>query len=60
VGEGMKESVGTAAKATAAFASASANIEMISQGASEISIVFGVMENRVGDAVRSLYKTFFA
>jgi len=56
----MKESVGTAAKATAAFASASANIEMISQGASEISIVFGVMENRVGDAVRSLYKTFFA
>ncbi len=59
VGEGMKESVGTAAKATAAFASASANIEMISQGASEISIVFGVMENRVGDAVRSLYKTFF-
>ncbi|HOC94173.1 MAG TPA: aspartate kinase [bacterium] len=60
VGEGMKESVGTAAKATAAFASASANIEMISQGASEISIVFGVMESRVGDAVRSLYKTFFA
>ncbi|HOO55209.1 MAG TPA: aspartate kinase [bacterium] len=56
VGEGMNESVGIAAKATAAISNAKVNIEMISQGASEISIVYGVNKLKVERAVRSLYK----
>jgi len=55
VGEGMKESIGIAARATRAIADAGVNIEMISQGASEINIVFGVEENGVKPAVVSLY-----
>ncbi len=56
VGEGMKRSVGIAARSTAAFAQAGVNIEMISQGASEISIVFGVKKKDAERAVRSIYK----
>jgi aspartate kinase len=56
VGEGMKESVGLAARATRAIADAKVNIEMISQGASEINIVFGVDEKSAAPAVNSLYK----
>lgn len=59
VGEGMRFHVGVAARATRALADAGTNIEMINQGASEISMMFGV---KVGDrtaAVRSLYAEFF-
>jgi len=42
VGEGMSQTVGIAARATAAFARVGVNIEMINQGVSEISIMFGV------------------
>lgn len=56
VGEGMKASVGIAANATEAISAAGVNIEMITQGASEISIVFGVKDKGAKDAVRSLYK----
>ncbi|MFC1474604.1 aspartate kinase [bacterium] len=55
VGLGMKESIGTAARATRAFSKAGVNIEMISQGASEISIFFAVREKDVNAAVTSLY-----
>lgn len=44
VGEGMRYAVGIAAKACAALADAGVNIEMINQGSSEISIMFGVKE----------------
>ncbi|MCG3055938.1 ACT domain-containing protein, partial [Escherichia coli] len=42
VGEGMNSSVGIAAKATEAFAKAGVNLEMINQGSSEVSMMFGV------------------
>lgn len=60
VGEGMKESVGMAARATRAIADAGVNIEMITQGASEISIVFGVDEKGAASAVKYLYKNLVA
>ena len=44
VGEGMRYAVGVAARACAALANAGVNIEMINQGSSEISIMFGVKE----------------
>ena len=44
VGEGMRYAVGTAARACAALANSGVNIEMINQGSSEISIMFGVKE----------------
>ncbi len=60
VGEGMQYAVGMASRATTALARAKVNIEMINQGASEISIMFGVRSpNRVA-AVRALYQEFFS
>jgi len=60
VGEGMHYTVGMAAKATQAFAGAGVNIEMMNQGSSEISMMFGVKSEDCGKAVRSLYKAFFS
>ena len=60
VGEGMHYSVGIAAKATAALAAAKVNIEMINQGSSEISMMFGVKTEDSDQAIRSLYGAFFA
>jgi aspartate kinase len=59
VGEGMRNSVGTAARATAALAKAKVSIEMINQGSSEISIMFGVKSADRTRAVEALYKAFF-
>lgn len=59
VGEGMERSVGIAAKATAAFARANVNIEMINQGSSEVSMMFGVKADVVEKAVRALYEVYF-
>lgn len=60
VGEGMRYTVGLAAKATHALADAGVNIEMLNQGASEISIMFGVKEADRKKAVRALFHAFFA
>lgn len=54
VGEGMRYAVGVAAKACAALADAGVNIEMINQGSSEISIMFGVKEVDRKHAVQAL------
>jgi len=54
VGEGMRYAVGLAAKACAALADAGVNIEMINQGSSEISIMFGVKEVDRKHAVQAL------
>jgi aspartate kinase len=54
VGEGMRYAVGVAAKACAALADAGVNIEMINQGSSEISIMFGVKEIDRKHAVQAL------
>lgn len=55
VGEGMKNSIGTAAKATRALADANINLEMINQGSSEISMMFGVRAHEEKKAVIALY-----
>jgi aspartate kinase len=55
----MRYTVGLAAKATRALADAGVNIEMINQGSSEISVMFGVKSVDRKKAVSSLYKAFF-
>jgi aspartate kinase len=59
VGEGMNYAVGMAARATCALGDAGVNIEMINQGASEISMMFAVKELDREKAVRALGKAFF-
>jgi len=59
VGECMRRVVGIAARATAAFARAGVNIEMINQGSSEVSMMFGVKVADMARAVRALYDEFF-
>ncbi|MFA9455729.1 aspartate kinase [Halalkalibacter sp. AB-rgal2] len=59
VGEGMHNTVGVSARATAALARASVNIEMINQGSSEVSLVLGVHAEDTDRAVRELYQEFF-
>jgi aspartate kinase len=59
VGEGMYYSVGVSAKVTRALADAAVNIEMINQGSSEISIMFGVKADQRIKAVQSIHKAFF-
>jgi aspartate kinase len=54
VGEGMRYAVGLAAKACTALAEAGVNIEMMNQGSSEISIMFGVKETDRKTAVEAL------
>lgn len=54
VGEGMRYAVGMAAKACSALSFAGINIEMMNQGSSEISIMFGVKEADRKAAVEAL------
>ena len=60
VDEGMHKAVGVAREATKALASAGVNIEMMNQGASEISMMFGVKETEQKQAVVALHQAFFA
>ncbi|OIK10928.1 aspartate kinase [Bacillus sp. MUM 116] len=60
VGEGMRRNVGTMARASKALAKAEINIEMINQGSSEVSMMFGVKEVEEKRAVQALYDEFFA
>jgi len=59
VGEGMRHTVGLAARATRALADAKLNIEMMNQGASEISMMFGIKDRQTKKAVKALYEEFF-
>ena len=59
VGEGMRHAIGVASRATVALSSAAVNIEMINQGASEVSMMFGIESEAMKDAVQSLYAEFF-
>lgn len=59
VGEGMSKTVGMAHRVTKALADAFVNIEMINQGSSEVSMMFGVKEQDVDRAVQAIYKEFF-
>ena len=58
-GEGMSNSVGIASQATGAFSRADINIEMITQGCSEVSMAFAVRETDAKAAVKTLYDEFF-
>jgi aspartate kinase len=59
VGEGLYYTVGMAAKATKALSEAGVNIEMMNQGSSEISMMFGVKAEQRAKAVQTLYGAFF-
>ena len=59
VGEGMHRTIGIAARACMAFARAAVNLEMINQGSSEVSMMFGIKANDIPAAVHSLYGEFF-
>lgn len=59
VGEGMKETIGMAQTATTALGEAKVNIEMINQGSSEVSMMFGIKANDLHRAIKSLYSAFF-
>lgn len=59
VGEGMKETIGMAQKATQALGEAKVNLEMMNQGSSEVSMMFGIKSNGLHRAIKSLYKAFF-
>ena len=58
VGEHLKESPGLAARVLHAITDV--NVNMISQGASEINISFVIDEEHVDDVVRRLHKEFFS
>jgi aspartate kinase len=59
VGEGLRYAIGTAARATKALAKAGVNIEMMNQGSSEISMMFGVKAKDRKKAVKAFYDEFF-
>ncbi len=59
VGEGMRYAVGMASQATQALADAEVNIEMINQGASEISMMFAVKGADRERALKALGEVFF-
>lgn len=59
VGEGMRHKIGVSARAAKALGNANVNVEMINQGSSEVSMMFGVKAEDTVDAVKALYKEFF-
>lgn len=59
VGENMKNQVGVTATATKALSEANINLEMISQGSSEVSVMFVIKKESKKAAVKALYQAFF-
>ncbi len=59
VGEAMAHTVGVTARAANCLSRAGINLEVIDQGASEISVIFGIRDEYCNYAVRELYKEFF-
>ncbi|MBM7649305.1 aspartate kinase [Bacillus ectoiniformans] len=60
VGEGMHNTLGLSARATTAISRVGANIEMINQGSSEVSLVFGIHEKDTNNVLKELYNEFFS
>ena len=58
VGRSMKSQAGTAAKIFSSLADARINVRMIDQGASELNIIVGVLNEDFERAVRSIYHIF--
>lgn len=59
VGNGMTHSVGTLSTATKALSDAKINVNMINQGSSEVSIMFGIDKDDSVASVKALYNAFF-
>lgn len=59
VGQAMANSVGIMARAASSLGNAGINLKIVNQGASEISMMFGVSEAYCDYAVRVLYKELF-
>ena len=59
VGEGMNHAIGLTGRAGTALGRGRVNIEMINQGSSEVSMMFGVKAEEMQPAVQSLYEEFF-
>jgi aspartate kinase len=59
VGEAMAHTVGVTARAAVCLSKSGINLEIIDQGASEISVIFGVREEYCNYAIKTLYKEFF-
>lgn len=59
VGERMRDTTGLTARAATAIAKTGASIQMINQGSTEVSLVFGVHKKDETDVLRSLYEEFF-
>ncbi|HYF49982.1 MAG TPA: ACT domain-containing protein, partial [Planctomycetota bacterium] len=59
VGEGMKHTVGLAARTFKAVAAAGVSLQMISQGASEINITFLVDNKEIPPTCNALHKEYF-
>jgi aspartate kinase len=59
VGEGMRHATGLAARAASAIARAGVSIQMINQGSSEVSLVFGVHQEDENKILKGLYEEFF-
>ncbi|MGT2771644.1 aspartate kinase [Streptococcus marimammalium] len=60
VGENMKNHIGVTAKATQALSNQNINLSMISQGSSEVSVLFVIKTQQEKEAIKALYQTFFA
>ncbi len=58
VGRSMKSQTGTAAKIFKALADARINVRMIDQGASELNIIVGVLNEDFERAVKAIYNSF--
>lgn len=58
VGQGMSHTIGIAGRLFSALAAAGVNIRMINQGASEINIITGVMNEDYEAAIRAIYDEF--
>lgn len=59
VGENMRNQIGVTAKVTKALSEQNINLEMISQGSSEVSIIFIIKTEQEKEAIRALYQTFY-
>lgn len=59
VGEGMRDTIGIANRATAAFALSGISLRMINQGASEISMFFAINDKDLDKAINGLYINYF-
>ena len=59
VGRNMKNRIGTSAHVFSALAAANVNIRMIIQGASEMNIIVGVLEEEAEKSIEAIYNASF-